>query len=116
MGEHRSQSDIFRVIAQRWKEMTDEEKDPYIKEVRENSPALPQSQRDHDRYKTEMQQFHKLRREIEKGVNRMNAMGNSSAIKNTQLLQQAFQNRDSFQVVEQVKSHTDCSVFNGHQR
>ena len=90
MGDQPRQSDVFRVIAARWKEMSPEEKAPFVEEA----------QKDRKRYKSELQQYHKLRRDVERQVSRFGAYSEPSQLRNSKFLQKAFQNRDGFRVAQ----------------
>ena len=90
MGDQPRQSDVFRVIAAQWKVMSPEEKAPYVEEA----------QKDRKRYKSEMAQYHKLRRDVEKQVSRYGMYQEPTQLKNSKFLQKAFQNHDSFRVAQ----------------
>ncbi|OAO11812.1 Zn-finger protein [Blastocystis sp. ATCC 50177/Nand II] len=90
VGDQPRQCDIFRVIAERWKKMSPEEKAPFEEEA----------EKDHARYKSEMQQFHKLRREVEKNVARLGTVNGGAQFKNSQLLQKAFHSHDHMRMAQ----------------
>lgn len=90
MGDQPRQSDVFRVIAARWKDMSPEEKAPFVEEAH----------KDRKRYKSELQQYHKLRRDVERQVSRFGTYSEPSQFRNSKFLQKAFQNHDAFRVAQ----------------
>ena len=90
MGDQPRQSDVFRVIAARWKDMSPEEKAPFVEEAH----------KDRKRYKSELQQYHKLRLYVERQVSRFGTYSEPSQFRNYKFLQKAFQNHDAFRVAQ----------------
>ena len=90
MGEQSKQSDIFRVIANQWKQMTPEQKKPFVDEAA----------RDHGRYKKELQDYNKFRREVEKSFNQTGSFTGNVNYRNSLLLRKAFQERNTVQIAQ----------------
>ena len=90
MGDQPRQSDVFREIANRWKVLPPEEKIPFEEEAK----------RDRIRYKSEMQQYHKLRRDLERSISRYGSFTDPNQFRNSKYIQRALQNRDSFRIAQ----------------
>ena len=90
MGDQPRQSDVFREIANRWKVLPPEEKIPFEEEAK----------RDRIRYKSEMQQYHKLRRDLERSISRYGSFTDPTQFRNSKYIQRALQNRDSFRIAQ----------------
>lgn len=90
MGDQPRQSDVFREIANRWKTLSPEEKRPFEEEAKQ----------DRHRYKQEMQQYHKLRRDVERSISRYGGYTDPHQYRNSKFLQKALQNRNSFRVAQ----------------
>ena len=104
MGDQPRQSDVFREIASRWKVLPPEEKIPFEEEAK----------RDRIRYKTEMQQYHKLRRDLERSISRYGNFTDPHQFRNSKYLQRALQNHDSFrsaQILLEAGDHNQKEVL-----
>ena len=111
LGEQTKQCDIFRTIADQWKLMTPEQKQPYVDEVRIAGRSHVQAERDRGRYKREVQNLNKIRKEIENSLNQPGSFAGVTNYKSSHMLQQAFQDRNAFRVCMRRRCDADRADF-----